>query len=101
MSPNGLSTSSHHFLSFPVPKWLTALSFSPLVTRCRTVSNFFSRGCSNPAHLPLFCGYSQVSYPKYGGPEQRFCPAAVYEYSVPAGDEGEKPKLVKLEALTA
>ncbi|CAN0300531.1 unnamed protein product, partial [Scytosiphon promiscuus] len=35
-----------------------------------------------------------VSYPKYGGPEQRFCPAAVYEYNAPEEDAGGKPKLV-------
>ncbi|CAB1111899.1 unnamed protein product [Ectocarpus sp. CCAP 1310/34] len=51
-----------------------------------------------PAHLRVKAGMedvaSEVSYPKYAGPEQRFCPAAVYEYNVPEGDEGGKPELV-------
>ncbi|CAM9793354.1 unnamed protein product [Pylaiella littoralis] len=51
-----------------------------------------------PAHLRIKEGMesvaSEVSYPKYGGPEQRFCPAAVYEYNVPEGDKGGEPKLV-------
>eukprot|EP00904_Undaria_pinnatifida_P006202 jgi/Undpi1/2711/HiC_scaffold_14.g06089.m1 len=47
-----------------------------------------------PAHLRVKEGMetvaSEVSYPKYAGPEQRFCPAGVYEYNVPEGEEGKK-----------
>eukprot|EP00903_Cladosiphon_okamuranus_P015085 g13953.t1 len=51
-----------------------------------------------PAHLRVKDGMegvaSEVSYPKYGGPEQRFCPAAVYEYNVPEEGNAGEPKLV-------
>jgi len=48
-----------------------------------------------PAHLRIKAQWEEVpqklSYQVYGGPEQRFCPAGVYEYV--KDDEG-KPKLV-------
>jgi len=37
-------------------------------------------------HVPL-----DVSYPLYGGPESKFCPAKVYEYIT--DDDGQNPRL--------
>ncbi|CAN0338592.1 unnamed protein product, partial [Discosporangium mesarthrocarpum] len=49
------------------------------------------------AHLRVKPGMeevaAEVSYPKYGGPEQRFCPAGVYEYNVPEVEGKGKPQL--------
>lgn len=48
-----------------------------------------------PAHLrvkPEFADMPDVSITKYDGPEQRFCPAGVYEYSEAA--EGCKRNLI-------
>jgi len=52
-----------------------------------------------PAHLRIKATMesvaSQVSFPEYAGPEQRFCPAGVYEYKMVEGNGGgEKPELV-------
>ncbi|CAM9402372.1 unnamed protein product [Laminaria digitata] len=55
-----------------------------------------------PAHLRVKEGMesvaSEVSYPKYAGPEQRFCPAGVYEYNVPEGEEGRKQAQLVINA---
>ncbi|KAM3578076.1 hypothetical protein VYU27_000175 [Nannochloropsis oceanica] len=57
-----------------------------------------------PAHLRVKRAMetvaSEVSYPEYAGPEQRFCPAGVYEYKMVEvegqgeGGKKERPELV-------
>ena len=48
-----------------------------------------------PAHLRIKPEHvdtvkSNVSYTEYAGPEQRFCPAKVYEYNT----DGDEPELI-------
>ena len=42
----------------------------------------------------FFCRHS-ISLPEFAGPEQRFCPAKVYEYS---GEEGDKARELVINA---
>jgi len=54
-----------------------------------------------PAHLRIKPGKTyipeQVSLPKYGGPEQRFCPAGVYEYVDNDDAVNENDSVVEIE----
>lgn len=43
-----------------------------------------------PQHMGMENYPSQVSIKKYAGPEQRFCPAGVYEYTEPAEDGSQQ-----------
>eukprot|EP01100_Stratorugosa_tubuloviscum_P008412 TRINITY_DN350_c0_g1_i1.p1 TRINITY_DN350_c0_g1~~TRINITY_DN350_c0_g1_i1.p1 ORF type:complete len:603 (+),score=239.30 TRINITY_DN350_c0_g1_i1:196-2004(+) len=64
------------------PKPDGKISFDLLTNLARSGTNHEH---DQPIHLRIKPGYedipSNVSYPLFGGPEQRFCPARVYEYT--------------------
>lgn len=67
------------------------LTFDLLTNLARSGTN---HDHDQPSHLRIKSGMESVpveqSYKVYGGPEQRFCPAKVYEYVT---DEDNKPRL--------
>ena len=72
------------------PKHDGKLTFDLLTNLTRSGTNHES---DQPAHLRIKPGMENVpdiSFSTYGGPEQRFCPAKVYEY---IEDDTETPKL--------
>ena len=44
---------------------------------------------------------SDVSIKTYAGPEQRFCPAGVYEYTEPAEGTGEQTLVINAQVCLA
>lgn len=78
-------------IDYPKPDGV--LSFDILTNLARSGTNHEG---DQPVHLTLKPGLENVpgdvSYPIYDGPEQRFCPAKVYEYAV--ADDG-KASLVR------
>jgi len=83
---------SHTPPSYPAPDGV--LTFD-LLTNLQRSGTYHAE--DQPIHLRIKDECQEipesVSLPKFGGPEQRFCPAAVYEYVEDAEDAGQK-KLV-------
>lgn len=79
----------HTPIDYPKPDGV--ISFDLLANLSTSGTN---HEADQPAHLkikPELKDMPDVSISKYAGPEQRFCPAKVYEY---ADDENGKPQLV-------
>jgi electron-transferring-flavoprotein dehydrogenase len=78
-------------IAYPKPDGV--LTFDLLSNLQRSGTNH----ADQPAHLRIKPGMELVaakeSFPVYGGPEQRFCPAKVYEYTDGSEANGE-PQLV-------
>ena len=76
-------------IDYPAPDG--RLTFD-LLTNLQRAGTFHEE--DQPSHLRIKPELAEtpekLSYPVYGGPEQRFCPAGVYEYV----DEGSEKKLV-------
>lgn len=77
-------------IAIEYPKPDGVISFDLLDSVSRTGTNHRE---DQPSHLVLQRGTSDqlnVNYPVYGGPEQKFCPAGVYEYVDDETKPGQK-----------
>lgn len=76
------------------PKHDGKITFDLLTNLTRSGTN---HDHDQPSHLRIKAGQestpSDISWRKYGGPEQRFCPAKVYEYI----EDEERPGEAKLQ----
>lgn len=80
------------------PKADGKISFDILTNLQRSGTNHEH---DQPAHLRVKpemtkCA-SKVSFPKYGGPEQQFCPAGVYEYTEDENEAGERDLVINAQ----
>ena len=76
------------------PKPDGKLSFDILTNLARSGTNHEDQ----PSHLRIKPEFKDtphnISFPEYAGPEQRFCPARVYEYTDGSESDDGKPQLV-------
>jgi len=83
--------SAENFVEIKYPKPDGVLSFDLLTNLQRSGT---SHDHDQPAHLRIKEDKadvpSQTSIKKYAGPEQRFCPAGVYEYTEPDAEGNQK-----------
>ncbi|EDQ91275.1 uncharacterized protein MONBRDRAFT_23517 [Monosiga brevicollis MX1] len=94
-SPDSAKTglaADHQPIEYPKPDGV--LSFDLLSNLSRSGTNHEDQ----PSHLRIKPDLkdipNNVSYPEYAGPEQRFCPARVYEYTDGSESADGKPQLV-------
>ncbi|KAJ3293272.1 hypothetical protein HK104_004614 [Borealophlyctis nickersoniae] len=75
-------------IEYPKPDGVISFDLLENVSRTGT-----SHGENEPIHLRLQRGPKdqlETNYPVYGGPEQKFCPAGVYEYLDDEANPGKK-----------
>lgn len=90
------NASQHDVIDYPKPDG--KLSFDLLTNLQKSGTNHDD---DQPAHLrvkPEKSSFpSEVSIKRFAGPEQRFCPAGVYEYSDPDATTGERKLIINAQ----